>query len=263
MAAASILYQRTAQEIADAVRRLLNDTDTEKVGASDEMLAELVISQYVMLGHELGWDPVVPNRPDTAGPASLLTYTLNPGEYQTTQEGHSDVVAFGDVYHDQNDIPMSYVERARLEAWINRDIELNGAVSQGTPRHWTIRIDHTSSGAGTPAQQADEFKHRMLVYPAANVVTTIYWPRTIVDMDAVDPLSTSARIPFNYLATEALKYRLAGLLVRALNDEQLKLLRLHRGFADRLDQLSERAIATWKQEAAAHVQKDFIQGYVA
>lgn len=262
MAAASILYQRTAQELADAVRRLLNDTDTEKVGASDEMLSELVISQYVLLAHELGWDPVIPNRPDTAGPSSMLAYTLSTGQYQLTQEGHSDVAAIADVWHDRSSVPMTFLKRAELEGMINRDLITNGAVTQGIPRYWTIRVDHTSSGAGSPAQQADELKHRMLVYPAAGQVTVVYWPRTLVDMDAVDPSSTSARIPFNYLATEALKYRIAGILMRGLNDDQLKILKLDRGLADKFDQLCERAIHYWQVEAGMHVRGGFVREYV-
>ena len=263
MGAASILYQRTAQEIADAVRRLLNDTDTEKVGAPDEMVAELVISQYIFVAHELGWDPVVPTRPDTAAPDSLLTYNLAIGDFQTVQEGHSDVVAMSDVYHNQSNAPMRFTPRHDIEARYNNDIRSQGFITRGIPQWWSIRVDHTSSGVGVPAQRADEYKHRMLVYPAADRATIVYWPRTIVDTQAVDPSSATARIPFSYLATEALKFQVASIIVRALNDDQLQLLKLSRGFADQLQLMYQRAIQLERAERAQHVLSSSVQEFMA
>lgn len=263
MASASILYQRTAEEIADAVRRMINDTDTEKVAGPDAMMSELVISQFVLVSHELGWDPVVPNRPDTTAPDLMLNYNLAPGDYQATQEGHSDVVAMGAVFHNQSTQPMSFVPRDEIEAKYNNDIRAQGAVSRGVPYLWSIRVDHTSSGVGSPAQKADEFKHRLLVYPAADRAMVVYWPRTMVDTDAVDPSSTTARIPFSYLATQALTCRVAGLIVRGLNDEKLNLLKLSRTYGDDLARMAQNAITLERQERAQHVVQSHVQEFMA
>lgn len=262
MASASILYQRTAEEIADAVRRLINDTDTEKVATPDAMMSELVISQFILVSHELGWDPVFVNRPDTAGPTAMQDYTFAVGAFQATQEGHSDIVAMGTVYNNQTSVPMRFISREDMEARYNNDIRASGAVQKGMPYLWSIRVDHTSSGAGSPAQQADEYKHRLLIYPAADRALTVYWPRTIVDTDAVDPSSTTARIPLTYLGTEVLKLRIAGVIVRALNDEKLQLLKLDRGFADKLDDLCERAKVLERSERHQHTAYGFVREYM-
>lgn len=220
--ASNILNTRTAAELADSVRRLINDTDTEKTVVSSAMLREMVIAQYILTQHEFGWNPQIPLRP-TSG-TQMLSYTLSAGTYQTTQEGESDVVAVSEVWTDRHRHPLVFKPRELIEGWINDDIARRGAVITGPVEYWTMRIDWTGS---PPA----ELKHRMIVYPAADISTVVYWPRTVVDTEAVDPSSTG-KMPISFQGIYGLEFKIAALCVKALNDDSLKLLRLDRGFFD-------------------------------
>lgn len=249
MAASNILNNRTASELSDAVRRLLNDTDTEKVFVAAGTLRETIISQYVLFQHELGWNPQIPLRPTTGN--AMLTYTLAAGAYQTTQEGESDVVAMSYVWIDRSNTPLVFEARETLEGWINHDVKINGSVRRGIPSHWTIRVDWT----GTPPS---EMKHRMLVYPAADETTVVYWPRTVVDTEAVDPSSTG-KMPFSYQATFAFEHKVAALMVKLLSDDQLKKLKIDRGAFDVLWGEYKAALDRERAERAQHVVRDHVK----
>ena len=251
--ASNILNNRTAQELGDAIRRLINDTDTERVVVPQGMLREMVIAQYILTQHEFGWNPQIPLRP-TSG-AAMLSYNLAAGDYQTTQQGESDIVAVGEVWIDRSRQPLQFYPREVIEGWINNDLQTHGDVNRGTPYAWTIRIDWT----GAPPA---EMKNRLLVYPAAKDATVIYWPRTVVDTEAIDPTSTG-KMPLSYQGTWGLEFKIASILVRALDDEQLKKLRLHRGFADILWAEWLGALKREKDERASHVQQSSIQEYMS
>ena len=249
MPASNVLNNRTAAELGDSVRRLLNDTDTEKSVIPAASLREMVIAQYILTQHEYGWNPQIPLRPTTG--AQMLSYSLAAGAYQTTQEGESDVIAVTQVWTDRHRNPLEFKPREVIEGWINDDVARNGAVTKGPVAYWTMRIDWT----GSPPT---EMKTRMLVYPSADRATIIYWPRTVVDTEAVDPSSTG-KMPLSYQGLYGLEFKIAALLVKALNDESLKSLRIDRGFFDVLWQEWTQARDRERSERAMHTQEDFVR----
>lgn len=255
MPATNILNSRTARELADSVRRLLGDTDTEKLMVSQPALSEAIIQQYILYQHELGWNPQIPRRPGTGG-AVMLEYTLNAGDYQTVQEGESDIVAIGQIWIDRSNTPLVFEPREMLEGWINNDIKINGAVRRGIPQHWSMRVDWVQAGE-PPAGPPTEMKNRLLVYPACDETTKVYWPRTVADTEAVDPTSTG-KMPFSYQGTYGLQCKIASLMVRSLSSTALENLRLDRGYADTLWVEYKEAVKREMGERAAHVQRDHV-----
>lgn len=211
MAASNILFNKSAAEIRDSARRLVNDVDVDPPAIPDHTLVELIIAEFIFLSHELGPDPRIPTRPLTGD--QELTYSFNAGDYQTPLEGSSDVIGFDSVHHDRMYRAMTFVPRHELESWINTDLKLRGAVARGTPLYWTVKVEQRT---------VNEMAHSLLIYPAADDTTVVAWPRTLVDPGTVDPTqATPGRIPFSYQATFALEYKIASIMARMMTDEAL------------------------------------------
>ena len=252
MAALNILYNKAAQEIRDSVRRLINDVDLDRVSIPDHVLVEMSIAEFILASHELGADPRIPTRSSTG--ASLLSYTLDPGVTRTTIEGESDVAAVDTVTCDRTRVPLEFVPRAQLENWINTDVKLNGAVQRGIPAYWTMRIEQRNA-----ATNQAEMSHSMLVYPAPDQSTVIYWPRTLVDTENVDPSSTTGRMATSYLVTFGLEYRLAAMCIRMMDEAGLKRCGVTRELADQFWQMHLSAFANEKRERSMHWLSDAVQ----
>jgi hypothetical protein len=246
MSAANILSNKALVEFMDSVRRMINDIDSDQPAIQDHMLRELVIAEFVHISHEAGWDPREPTRASTG--TSMLQYTLNAGEYQTTEEPESDIVASSVVYCDRSRIPLEYLSRAQLENMINNDVKLLGAVTRGIPRVWTMKYNQVT---------ATDMRHRMLVYPAADVTTAIYWPRTVVDTENVDPTSSTGRAPFSYQLTWALEYKVAAICCRGMSDEAAKRIQIDKqSLGDQYWENYQAAIKREQEERSMHALQD-------
>ena len=223
MADAAVVNNRQLNEAMNAVRRLINDLDSDQPAVQDHMLRELLIAEFVMISHEVGWDPRTPTRPTTG--AAFLTYSLGVGGYQTTLEGAGDVAAITEVTIDTTPQPLQFVKRAVLESWVNNDLKRMGAVQQGTPRFFTLEILPSNVSSAT-----SEMKNRLWLYPATNEACTVTWPRTVIDINFVDPSGTG-RSPFSYQVTYAWYLKSAAQCVLSVSDEGLKRMQLDRGAA--------------------------------
>lgn len=246
MSASNIMLNRTAGELADSVRRLLGDSSASPAVPS-ETLRELIIGEYILTQHEFGYNAQVPLRPSGT---AMLSYNLATGEYQTTQEGESDIVAVGEIYCDRLTRPLQFLPREELEAKINNDVKMRGAVQQGIPLYWTMRVDWSTTQT--------QMKNRILVYPAADQATVIYWPRTVVDTDAVDPTNTTSTMPLSYQGTWGLEFKVASICVRRMSQANLDRLGMDRAYADILWDQWIGARDREQRERAMHGLQDFI-----
>ena len=223
MAASNILNNKSLNEIMDSVRRLINDLDSDQTAIPDHMMREMTIAQFVLVSHEIGWDPRTPTRPFTG--TSMLTYTLAAGEYQTTLEDDNDIVAVSDVYIDRSREPLTFYPRRVLEGWINEDLKRRGEVTRGLPRAWTMEVLQAGPVSATVA----EMQSRLVVYPAADESTVIYWPRTMVHTANVDPTTTNfGRGALTFQMTFALELKLAALCCEAMSDDSAAKLQIDR-----------------------------------
>lgn len=247
-ASSNILYNRTAAEMRQTIRRLINDVDADQFGISEHELSELLIGDYFHVIHQLGADPRVPTK-STSG-VSMLGYILAAGDYQCPQETRSDSLASDFVLTDLSDTPLKFVPRAQLEAKVQRDLRESGIIQRGIPAWWTLRIEQVNQ---------NEMRGRILVYPAAEQSCVLSWPRAVADPDTVDPSSTTGRMALSYQATAAVQYRVAAEAIRKMPDRALMRNRLTRSAADSFLSQSDEAILREIEERSSHFRTDRVQ----
>jgi len=208
MPAASLLFQRTATELMDAVRRMMQDINPAGFGTPEAREREVMYATIVEVAHELGFDP---RTPLNAAGTSLASYTLAAGATETATLLSEDLIASGDVYLDRSYLPLLWVKREQLENWINADTKLSGSVTRGVPRFCAMATRQESSG---------KTETKLMVYPAADQSTVLYWPRTLFDLDALS--TTTRKLPFNAGVCYAIERLVASDLLFGMREDDAK-----------------------------------------
>jgi len=237
MAATSLLFHRTATELMDAVRRMIQDINPAGFSVSEARMREVMYATIVEVAHELGFDP---RKALNAAGTSLASYTLAAGATATATLLSEDLIATGDVYVDRSYVPLLWVDQDRLENWINADTKLAGAVVRGVPRYCALATQQESTG---------KTETKLLVYPACDQSTVLYWPRTLFDLDVL--ATTTRKIPFNAGVCYAIERLVSSDLLLGMLDSDAKRIGIFKQLSDRYRQQGQRDLNNEKASRAA------------
>lgn len=244
MPAGTITQTKTGQEVMDSVRRMTGDYNPRKFAISEIRLREMLIANYVEICHEVGWNPQSTKTGSALVDKQKIAFAAGDFKKPVPGEATLDVLALESVFTNWSQVPLYFVEWPILNNWVENDMRAPGAVQRGIPVWYSVQWDMAGSGA--------DRNHQLWVYPAAHANTDLWFQRTVLQMEPVDPAQTSPlrMMQFSFQMTYALERRMAGECLLGMTPDEAQRIGTDKSMAAYYFQQAGNAVQREREERA-------------